>query len=125
MVIYKALEVILIFGAGGVTDERTDEGVLRGPRGPKNCILTIALQPLDYTMHYKALVQIYATTHGGAHSCPFDMLTPFFVLLKPRGSPKKPIVHWWSTNVWGNLFLPQNLSEVQKQGKTFSCLVCF
>ena len=41
--IYKALEVIYIFGAdertngrtNGRTDERTDEGVLRGPRGPK------------------------------------------------------------------------------------------
>ena len=30
--IYKALEVILIFGAGGRTDGRTGEGVLRGPQ---------------------------------------------------------------------------------------------
>ena len=41
--IYKALEVILIFGADGRTGERTngrtDEGVLRGPRGPKNMIM--------------------------------------------------------------------------------------
>ena len=34
--IYKALEVILIFGADGRTGERANEGVLRGPRGPKN-----------------------------------------------------------------------------------------
>ena len=32
--IYKALEVIQIFGAGR-TGGRTDKGVLRGPRGPK------------------------------------------------------------------------------------------
>ena len=37
--IYKALEVILIFGAGRA-DGRTDEGVLRGPRGPKNYIVS-------------------------------------------------------------------------------------
>ena len=34
--IYKALDVIQIFGAGERTDERTNEGVPRGPRGPKN-----------------------------------------------------------------------------------------
>ena len=33
--VYKALEVILIFGAGGRMGERADEGVLRGSRGPK------------------------------------------------------------------------------------------
>ena len=33
--IYKALDVIQIFGADERTDERTDEGVPRGPRGPK------------------------------------------------------------------------------------------
>ena len=39
--IYKASEVIYIFLAGGRTDgqanERTNEGVPRGPRGPKKC----------------------------------------------------------------------------------------
>ena len=33
--IYKALAVIQIFLAEGRTNERTDEGILRGPRGPK------------------------------------------------------------------------------------------
>ena len=36
--VYKALEVIQIFLAGGRTDGRTNEGVPRGPRGPKNGI---------------------------------------------------------------------------------------
>ena len=34
--IYRALEVIQIFLAGGRANGRTDEGVPRGPRGPKN-----------------------------------------------------------------------------------------
>jgi hypothetical protein len=39
--IYKAVEVIWIFSAGGRTDGRADgraeiEGSIRGPRGPKN-----------------------------------------------------------------------------------------
>ena len=34
--IYKASEVIQIVLAGGRADERTDVGVPRGPRGPKN-----------------------------------------------------------------------------------------
>ena len=34
--IYRALEVIQIFGA----DERTNEGVLRGPRGPKKVFIS-------------------------------------------------------------------------------------
>ena len=32
--IYKALDVIQIFGADERTDRQTNEGVLRGPRGP-------------------------------------------------------------------------------------------
>ena len=36
--IYKAIVVIWIFGAGGWVDRRMDviEGILRGPCGPKN-----------------------------------------------------------------------------------------
>ena len=34
--IYKALEVIQIFLADGRTDRQANEGVPRGPRGPKN-----------------------------------------------------------------------------------------
>ena len=37
--IYKALKAIQIFLAG---DGRTDEGVLRGPRGPKNKDMKLA-----------------------------------------------------------------------------------
>ena len=37
--IYKAVEVIWIFSAGGRTDRRTGiEGSIRGPRGPKKQI---------------------------------------------------------------------------------------
>ena len=34
--IYKSLEALQIFLADGRTDELTDGGTLRGPRGPKN-----------------------------------------------------------------------------------------
>ena len=34
--IYRALEVIQIFLADGRTGKRANEGVPRGPRGPKN-----------------------------------------------------------------------------------------
>ena len=41
--IYKALEVIKIFLAGR-TNERTNEGVLRGPRGPKKKVINSLLR---------------------------------------------------------------------------------
>ena len=36
--IYKALDVIQIFGADGRADGRTNEGVPRGPREPKKSV---------------------------------------------------------------------------------------
>ena len=38
--IKKALDVIYVFGAEEQTNERTDEGVPRGPRGPKKAVWT-------------------------------------------------------------------------------------
>ena len=43
--IYRAIQLIQIFLADERTDERTDEGNPRGPRGPKN---SIELELLDW-----------------------------------------------------------------------------
>ena len=53
--IYKAVDVIQIFGAGR-TDGRTNEGVPRGPRGPKNATNKDALK--KDAMHRSATAHI-------------------------------------------------------------------
>ena len=42
MMIYRAIQLIQIFLAHERTDGRTDKGVPRGPRGPKNDLFLVS-----------------------------------------------------------------------------------
>ena len=75
--IYKALEVIYIFGAGRTeerTDGRTDEGVPRGPRGPKKIKETV--QTANFTVFTMCCSQVPRPGHplalgsGSGLHCP-------------------------------------------------------
>ena len=68
--IYMALEVIQIFGAEGRTNEQTNEGVPRGPRGRKNILLTIYASAADTLMHYSGeLPTIYLKINRKCTNC--------------------------------------------------------